>query len=202
MSTESRSKPTNGELRPAVPARQTFVQTDREAHVQWGRLAVKRPMAAAVMHQLVALMDRKSAVAISHATLATLVGIHQTTVKQALKYLRENNWLQQVQLGKRGTVNVYVVNSRVAWADYRDNLNLAAFDARIVADAQDQDASTLAVADLRKIPIIHPPEEALPEGEWPAGETGYLDGLEPVARGLPATADDAPPRHRELKKIE
>lgn len=178
------SKPQSG-LKPAVPKRQTFVQTERAAHVEWGRLVMSKPAAAAVMHQLIALMDKTNAVAISHSTLAELIGVHQTTVKKALKYLREHHWVQVVQLGPRGTVNAYVVNDRVAWADYRDNKRLSIFSARIVASAAEQDEATLSTTALRKVPIIHPPEQALPSGEWPQGSQPTFDGMEPVAEGWP-----------------
>lgn len=182
--------------KPAVPAKQTWVQTEREAHVAWGRLVLAQPAAAAVMHQLVALMDRQNAVAISHQTLADLVGVHQTTVKKALRHLKENRWVQVVQLGQRGTVNAYVINDTLAWADYRENKRLAIFSARIVADAAEQNDVALSPGKLRRVPIIHPPEQAMPMGEWPPGGQTQLPGMEAVVvgprddeAGLPAQLD-------------
>lgn len=172
--------------KPAVPKRQTFVQTEREAHVAWGRLAMTRPAAAAVMHQLVALMDRQNAIAISHQTLADLAGCNERTVRRALEYLQEQRWVQVIKIGKRGTVNAYVINDRVAWADYRDNKRLSIFSARIIADASDQDDLALSSKALRKVPIIHPPEQALPAGEWPPGSQPTFEGMEPVAKGWPS----------------
>jgi len=171
--------------KPAHPKKQTFVQTERDAHVQWGKLVMSRPAAAAVMHQLVALMDRQNAVAISHQTLADVVGCNERTVRRALEYLQDQRWVQVVKIGRRGTVNAYVINERVAWADYRENKRLAIFSARIVADAKDQDAPALSKDKLRKVPIIHPPEQALPSGEWPPGEQAQLPGMEAVAEGWP-----------------
>ena len=172
--------PQQNVIRHSAPRKQTWVQTEREIHLKWGQLTLRKPAAAAIMHQLIALMDRTNAVAISHNTLANLTGVHETTIKRGLKYLRANKWIQQVRLGRRGTVNVYVINSRVAWSDYRDNIRLAVFSAQIIADAVDQIEETLKVGNLQKVPIIHPPEKALPSGEWPEGETGFLDGFEPV----------------------
>ena len=146
---------------------------------------MSNPAAAAVMHQLVAIMDRNNAVAIAHSTLADLVGVHQTTIKKALKFHKEHRWIQVIQLVQRGTVNAYVINDQVAWADYRDNKRLAIFSARIVASADDQDALTLSSQKLRKVPIIHPPEQALPTGDWPMGEQAQLPGFEAVAEGAP-----------------
>lgn len=171
--------------KPVVPARQTWVQTEREAHVAWGRMVVKHPSAAAVMHHLVALMDRGAAVAVSHGTLAKIVGVNERTVRRAIDVLAEGNWIQVLQVGQRGTVNIYVVNSQVAWADYRENLKLATFSARVVVDAADQTLETLQPRQLRRIPIIHPPEEALPVGDWPPGSQTQLPGMEAVVVGPP-----------------
>lgn len=171
--------------KPVTPKRQTWVQTERETHVLWGRLVLSNPAAAAVMHQLVAVMDRQNAVAISHQTLADLVGCHYTTVKRALRYLEEHSWVQVVQIGPRGTVNAYVINDAVAWADYRDNKKLAIFSARIVAAATDQPEAALTPRQLRRVPIIHPPEEALPVGTWPPGGQTQFPGMEAVVTGPP-----------------
>jgi cobalamin biosynthesis protein CbiG len=186
----------------AVPKRQTFVQTERTAHIALGKLAVKYPSAAAVLHSLIGLMDRQCAICISHQTIAEMLGIHLTTVKKAMKILKERNWIQQVQLGPSGTVNAYLVNSRVAWADRRANLRMARFSAVIIANPKDQDEATLSLADMRKVPLIYPPEEALAHGEWPQGEQSQLPGFETVARGFPE--DDAPfdPETGELLEIE
>jgi len=173
--------------KPVVPARQTWVQTEREAHVAWGRMVVKHPSAAAVMHYLVALMDRGAAVAVSHSTLAKIVGVNERTVRRAIDVLAEGNWIQVLQVGQRGTVNIYVVNSQVAWADYRENLKLATFSARVVVDAADQSPNALEPRQLRRVPIIHPPEEALPVGDWPPGSQAQLPGMEAVVVG---PADD------------
>jgi len=180
----SRKPPVRG-LKPAVPKRQTFVQTERAAHVEWGKLAMSKPAAAAVMHQLIALMDRQNAVAISHQTLAELVDCNERTVRRALDHLQDQRWIQVIKIGKRGTVNAYVINDHVAWADYRDNKRLSIFSARIVADANDQDEATLTAHKLRKVPIIHPPEQALPSGDWPPGSQQTFEGMEPVAEGWP-----------------
>ncbi len=175
--------------RPVSPARQTWVQTERETHVAWGRLTLRNPRAAAVMHQLVALMDRENAVAISHGTLAKLVGCNERTIRRAIVDLESDRWVQVIQLGQRGTVNAYRVNDRVAWSDYRDNLRFSSFSARIVVAAEDQSEAALSLDELRKVPIIHPPEQALPKGEWPSGSQAQLPGMEAVVEGMPDAGD-------------
>jgi hypothetical protein len=171
--------------KPVVPKKQAFVQIEREALHEWARFMMKHQRAASVLGHMAALMDKQAAVAISHKTLAKLCGCGLNTVKRALDALEKGKWIQVVQLGPTGTVNAYVINSRVAWCDLRDNRKMAIFSARIVADAEDQTELTLSEDKLRRIPMVHPPEEALPAGEWPLDAQTQLPGLERVAVGQP-----------------
>jgi len=166
-----------------VPKKQTFVQIEREALHEWARFMMKHQRAASVLGHMTALMDKQAAVAISHKTLAKLCGCGLNTVKRALDALEKGNWIQVVQLGPTGTINAYVINSRVAWCDLRDNKKMAIFSARVVADAEEQSERTLSDDKLRRIPIVHPPEEASPSGEWPDGAQTQLPGLEQIAVG-------------------
>jgi DNA-binding transcriptional regulator YhcF (GntR family) len=171
----------------AVPKKQAFVQIEREALHEWARFMMKHQRAASVLGHMTALMDKQAAVVISHKTLAKLSGCSLPTIKRALDDLEKGNWIQVVKIGPTGTVNAYVINSRVAWCDLRDNKKMAIFSARIVADAEEQDERTLSNEKLRRIPMVHPPEEALPSGEWPLNAQAQLPGIEAVAVG---TAED------------
>jgi Helix-turn-helix domain len=171
--------------KPAVPKRQTFVQIEREALVEWANFTQKNPTASALLQRLTSLMDKQGAVAVSHKTLAKLCHCTDRTIRRAIEALENGRWLQVVKLGAAGTVNAYIINSRVAWCDLRDNRKMAIFSARIVADVEEQSEQTLRQDKLRRIPLVHPPEEALPAGEWPNGAQIQLPGLERVATGQP-----------------
>ena len=176
------SQPTLG-----VPVRygpKTWVQTERKAHEQWAALTLKSPRAAAVMHQLVARMGHQNAVVIAQKTLAKLMGCSSDTVQRALRDLEEGKWIQIVKLNGPGTVAAYVVNAAVAWGESRDQIHrMATFHAAVVADAGDQTAATLEHKQLRTLPIIYPPEEALPHGDGEPGAQTLLPGFEPVIEG-------------------
>jgi hypothetical protein len=174
-----------------VSKKQSFVQIEREALHEWSRFMMKHQRAASVLGHLTALMDKQAAVAISHKTLAKICGCSLPTIKRALDDLQNGNWIQVVQLGPSGTVNAYVINSRVAWCDLRDNKKMAIFSARIVADSDDQSQQTLSNEKLRRVPIVHPPEEALPAGEWPEGAQTQLPGMEQIAVGQYEDDDEA-----------
>lgn len=145
--------------------RQTWVQTEREAHEAWGRLVVTSPRAAALMHHLVAHMDHSAAVVASYATLAKLCGFSVATVRRAVDDLKGKQWLQVIQIGGKGGANAFVVNSKVAWATGRDKLHLSVFSARVIADVEEQEVDALDAPDLRRIPILKTGEKQLPSGE-------------------------------------
>ena len=135
------------------------------------------------MHQLVSKMGHQNAVVMSQGTLAKLCGLSIRTAIRALEDLERGNWIQIVEIGQKGTVKAYVINANVAWCDKRDNLRFAIFTANVIADADDQTAQTLQSAQLRMLPIIYPPEEALPHGDGEPGGQPALPGMEPVIEG-------------------
>jgi DNA-binding transcriptional regulator YhcF (GntR family) len=161
--------------------RQTWVQTDRSAHEAWGKLIATSPRAAQLMHHIVAHMDQSAAVVASYATLAGICGFSVATVRRAIDDLRKNNWIQVVQIGGKGGANAFIVNSRVAWAAPRDSLPLAAFTARVLTVATEQDAETLSGPPLKRIPhLMNSLERQLPtgDGEDPPSQPS-IPGLEP-----------------------
>lgn len=168
----------------------SFVQTERKAHESWAALIKKSPTAAMVLHHLVAKMGHQNAVVIGQKTLATLLDCHPDTVKRAIADLVKDRWIQVIQIGGRGTVNAYVVNDSVAWGQARDQRqHLSQFSAQVIADAQDQSPAALQSGQLRRLPMIYPPEQALPSGDGDPGAQMLLDGMEPVIEGEPRFPD-------------
>ena len=161
------------------------MQTERAAHEAWGKLTMKSPRAAAVMHKLVAMMGHQNAVVISQKTLAKLLGCSIDTIKRAVRELCDERWIDIVRINGPGTVAAYVVNSAVAWGERRDLIGvMSIFHAAVVADAEDQPEGTLERTDLRRVPMIYPPEEALPAGNGEPGAQIALPGMEPVIEGV------------------
>ena len=147
--------------------RGTWVQTERAAHEAWAALIGRQPRAAALLHLLVANMDRSGALVASQGTLGKLMGVSVATIKRALIVLTDECWIDVVRVGsERGGVNAYVVNRRVAWADKRENQRYAAFDARILVSEEEQEAP---IPDnrppLRQLPALSPGDMQLPHGE-------------------------------------
>lgn len=163
----------------------TWVQTERSAHEAWALLVRSNQRAAALLHVLIAHMDHQAAVVASRATLAQLVGYSEATVKRAVADLRADNWIDVVQLGGKGGVNAYIVNSRVAWADSRERLGTAAFTARVLVRQEEQELPQIE-APLRRIPTLYPGERQLPTGP----------GEDPPSQpSMPGMEPDLPARH-------
>lgn len=179
------------EARPTLPTRQRrghFVQTDRAAHEAWARLATKHPSASALLHVLAANVGDQNAVVASHKILARLMSASTSTVKRALKTLADGNWIEVHRIGANGTVNAYVLNSRVAWTEGRDRLRYARLTADVLLAEDEQDAGAL---DESKAALHHLPR--LGELQIPSGP-----GLPPPSQpSFPGMEPDLPSVDRE-----
>jgi len=160
-----------------------WVQVDRRALEQWASLSSRNPRASALMHVIVARMSHQNALVCSQKLLAKLMGVSTDTVQRALKVLVEEKWVQVVKLNGPGNVCAYVVNSAVAWGEKRDQMRLSVFHATVLADEDDQDQGTLSHRELRQIPVVIPPEEAMPYGDGEPGAQTLLPGFEPTIPG-------------------
>jgi len=133
-------------------------------------------------HYLVANMENSGAVVASYGTLARITGMSVATVRRAIDDLRRDRWIEVVQIGGKGGANAFVINSRVAWAQGRDNLRLARFTARILADQDEQ--QQVDDTPLRRIPVLQQGERQLPSG--PPGDPPVQDALPGMEQDLPA----------------
>lgn len=180
---------------------QTWVQTERSAHEAWGHLIAQSPRAAQLMHHIVSHMDQSAAVVASYATLAGICGFSVATVRRAVDDLKKNHWVQVVQIGGKGGANAFIVNSRVAWAASRETLPMAAFSARVLSTAFEQDQVTLTGPELKRIPhLMNPNERQLPTGSGlkPPSQPS-IDGLEP---DLPSIQDQLEARGQQRLAID
>ena len=167
---------------PEKRPRRHFVQTERAAHEKWAALGVKHPAASALLHLLAANVGDNNAVVASQKTLAQLLGSSTSTVKRALRVLEEGNWIEVAQIGSSGTVNAYIVNSRIAWTEPRDQLRYARLKADVLLASDEQP---------KPVDTAKPPLHQLPrvgEMQIPSG-----DGLPPPSEpSLPGLEGDLP----------
>lgn len=162
-----------------------WVQTERAAHEAFAALITRSPLAAKIMHLLVARIGENNAVVISQGVMAELAGASRQGVQKALRILEHDRWLEIRQIGDRATVNAYVLNDRVAWHGPREGLRYSLFSATVITSSAEQpDASELERNDhlrpLRRLPTIYPGEQQLPNGNGlPPPSQPFLDGMEP-----------------------
>lgn len=176
-----------------------WVQTERKAHEAWAALIRKSPMAAQIMHVLTAQVGEHNAVVISQKNLARLVQGSERGVRDAIRLLCADNWLEVRQIGGRGTVNAYVLNDRVVWSEARDKLRYSLFSATVLVSEDEQpDQEQLGKQEaLRPLPRVMAGEHQLPAGDGlPPPSEPPLPGLEP---DLPAIKEAE--RYGEPKPI-
>lgn len=145
-------------------------------------------MAAQIMHLLTAQVGEGNAVLMSQKNLARLVQGSERGVRDALKLLSNDNWIEIRQIGGRGTVNAYVINDRVAWTGRRDGIRYSLFSANVVvSDDEQPDAKDLGNQEpLRRLPMAG--ENQLPAGPGlPPPSQPFLNQMEPH---LPASGSD------------
>ncbi|HHW1937459.1 TPA: hypothetical protein ACUUEN_005530 [Pseudomonas aeruginosa] len=163
--------------------RGTWVQTERAGHQAWAALIAQAPRAAQLMHILVQHMDKQGALVASQATLAKLMDTSVATTKRAISVLTTHNWVQTIAVGgQRGGTLAYVVNSRIAWADKRENLQYAIFNARVLVS--DEDQAELGTAELKQLPRMHDGEIQLPTG--PGEEPPMQESFDEMLPDLPS----------------
>lgn len=171
-----------------------WVQTELRAHEAWSNLIAKAPMAARLMHFLVARMNTSTnAVVASQATIGELLGgeekpVHRNTIRRAIKTLESDKWIETVQIGGKGGALAYVVNDRVAWGQERSKLRYSKFSAEVIASSSEQTEPLERREPLRRLPEISRNEGQLPSGEGiePPSQPS-LEGMEP---DLPAIVKD------------
>ena len=114
------------------------------------------------------------------------MGSSTSTVKRALRVLEEGNWIEIAQIGQSGTVNAYVVNSRVAWTEPRDQLRYARLKADVLLSSDEQPKPVaMDKQPLHQLPRIG--EMQIPSGDGlPPPSEPSLPGME---MDLPGTPD-------------
>ena len=164
-----------------------WVQTEREAHESWAKLIRKSPKAAELMHLITARIGENNAVVMSVPTITKIMGTSRPTVLRAIKLLRDDRWIETVQVGGSGTTNAYVVNDRVAWTGKRENLRFSLFSANVIvsSDEQPDNFKIDNKEPLRKLPQVGELQNPVGEGLPPPSQP-FFEGMEPELPKTPA----------------
>jgi putative lipoic acid-binding regulatory protein len=133
-----------------APSNVNFTQFSNAYLPAWRALIRKNPIAAEILMFLIEHMGKQhNVVMLSQATMMELTGRSRSTISRAIKTLREDNWIDVVQIGK---ASAYAVNERIAWRTHANQRKYAYFSASIVATSTDQ--VEIKKSKLKHIPVI------------------------------------------------
>ena len=131
-----------------------FVQLSRAYLQSWRGLIRKNPLATEILMFFIEKMGRTTnAVVCSYKTLTELTGYSRTSVANAIKTLKDDNWIDTIKVGN---ATAYCVNERVVWQASKTQRKYAMFSATVVASEteQDSDYHTKIKTDLKHIPFV------------------------------------------------
>lgn len=195
-----------GRAAPPKQQRNTWVQTERSAHEAWAKLIATSPTAARLAHVLVANLDASTnAVVASQATIGELMAgpgekpMHRNTVRNAIKKLESERWIEVVKIGGSGGALAYVLNDRVAWGRSRDDRRYSRFSARVIASSAEQTEALDERPALRQVPTLMRGEQQLPSG--PNAEPPTQPSLDGMETPLPEIRRDDEGRAWEVNPI-
>ena len=121
-----------------------WLQFEKKGLQELQRLALRAPMAMGVLLYLVNNMGRSNALAVSQGAMSKL-GISVRAVAGAVATLSNHNFIEVVKVGN---MNVYRINSRVAWQGKRGKVRrLQCRNPSFRASSRK--ASTLSAAEVR-----------------------------------------------------
>lgn len=148
-----------------------FVQLSKIYMDETVSLANHAPAAFMVLMTLVKQMNKANSVMISNESLERICGVSNSTIKRAIKILREQQWIDVLKVG---TSNVYRVNSNVFWQDRADG-KWASFQAQVVLNFDEQDETTKkkpVKSWTRHIPLVEADDAT--RAQPATGEQGEL----------------------------
>lgn len=139
-----------------------FVQIEKRALKEVRTLYERNATAGKLLFILAEKMNRQNALVCSYDTMSKITGLSRQTLYKAVKYLKEENWIQVIKVG---TANAYVVNSRVFWQSSGDK-KFTVFNAAIIAsnDEQDEPVENWDKIELKQFPFLLHGEEMIMTG--------------------------------------
>lgn len=138
-----------------------FVQLSRGYLKDMRNLTRKNPLAQEILLYFVEHMGRTTnAIVCSYQVLQEVTGMGRSSVANAIKLLKDENWLEAVKVGN---ATAYAVNARVFWQAARNQKHYAIFEATVVAARSEQPSNfhEKAKQSLRQIPFVEVKDRVL-----------------------------------------
>lgn len=113
-----------------------WVQVNNETYKEEDWLMKNSPTAYRILRFLVLNMDKYNAVICSYKVMQEQLGYSRTTVADAIRFLKEHNYIQVVRTGGS---NVYMINKKLYWNSWGSNYAYAEFGANIITSLSEQE---------------------------------------------------------------
>lgn len=114
-----------------------FVQIQNNALKPIQGLIANNPVSAQILFFLIDKMGSfNNSVICSYQTFIELTGYSRATIARAIKYLKDNKWIDTIKVG---SATAYCVNAQVAWRKARNQKHYAIFSSTIVATSTEND---------------------------------------------------------------
>jgi hypothetical protein len=109
-----------------------MIYRDHMPEMRW--LIGKSGISANIFNFIIEHMDYKNALMCSYAVFVDYFGVSISTVKRAIKLLKDSGF---VDILKSGTSNVYIVNYQVAWTAYENQKKYCKFEGNVLISASE-----------------------------------------------------------------
>ncbi|NHZ99077.1 helix-turn-helix domain-containing protein [Massilia sp. CCM 8734] len=142
-------------------------------------LAKQNASAFKILMLMVSKMTKTNALMISNESLEKLTGSSNSTIKRAVRHLREEGWLDVL---KAGSSNIYRINSDIFWNETRTG-KWAEFPTHVVSSFDEQDEITknrVPGRFTRQIPLVLDDDYSRSRNQR-MGSDGQLNLLQPDA---------------------
>lgn len=113
-----------------------FYQVNKDTSISLRKITDENPKALKLLLFIFDHMDKYNAVVCSYRVLQEALAISESTIKRAIKYLKNNGF---IDVYKTGTSNVYIANPNLVWNSWGNNIKYCEFPASIILSATEQE---------------------------------------------------------------
>lgn len=132
-----------GELEP----KSTFFQFYKDNFGAIQELLEKNWLASRIFFFFIENMDYyNNSVIVSYQVLEEIYGFSRPTINRAIKYLKDNKYIDIV---KSGNMNVYLVNATLVWQREQNQIKYAKFNAKVIISEKEQTTKKVFKAEIQ-----------------------------------------------------
>lgn len=113
--------------------------------------------ACSVLLFMIEKMDRTNAFSCSHSTMAKVLKISESSVRRAIRYLLEQNFIDVIRVPGREAL--YYINGNLAWKAFGEDQKFAEFKATIVVPREYMDGVKTVHSKTKSVVVKTDEEE-------------------------------------------